>query len=114
MWYLFVPVKLKLVYIGYRDTDVERVPLWDHITSPGFPIEYVFGIAVPSDIDFSNNYLLVSSAKPIKYLTFTRVSRLLWRHHDAYHGCAVYDDEFLPKRRYLYLTSRRYYCFDPE
>lgn len=113
VWYLFAPVRLGLVYIGCQDTEMEHVPHWSHITRPDSSIPHKYSITIPSEVDFSQNYLLVSCARPLKYLVFTRASRLLWEFHDLYHGHAVYGDELMPKRRYLYLTSRRYHCGNP-
>lgn len=107
-WYWLVPVYLPLEFIEEQDTGMEWSELWEQIADdshPGFSKDDSprYYIRRP-DIDFRTHYLVVSANRPLKSVTYTRISRYLWPYREVYDGKAVFYGEPAPTKRYLYRT----------
>jgi hypothetical protein len=110
VWYWLVPQNLQLEYIGYQEALVTWTDWWqqyEHVSDSMLTLRELGVLEIDNiKIDNAGNYLVVSSNRRIKSITYSRISRFLWSYRDVYQGKVVYEDEEHPTRVFFYKTPR--------
>ncbi len=104
-WYLYMPNVLEMEYMGYLTVEEEqRGTAWSMVKEADHGVITDYGIDI-TDFDFNENFLVISTGRPLKSIVYRRISKFLWP-YSVYKGIATFKDQLNDNQIYLYRTEK--------
>ncbi len=105
-WYLFIPHELKMEYLEEVVINEEQSSTWwMMVKNPDNHAIADLNLDI-SDFDFTKNYLVISIGRPLKSITFNRISRFMWPYDKRYKGVAIFKNQLDRNKIYLYKSQK--------
>ncbi len=104
-WYLYMPNVLQMEYMRYIPVEEEQKgTAWSMAKDADHRVITDYGIDI-TDFDFNENFLVISTGRPLKSIVYRRISKFLWP-YSVYKGIATFKDQLNDNQIYLYRTEK--------